>query len=74
MELFAMVWIVMGAVMVVVAALFLLTQGTGPRSTIIIATTACIGLPFLAFGIWGRYAELKPYRYQQRNRKKCRKV
>ncbi len=68
MKLFAIVWIVVGAIMVAVAAFFLITQGLGPATTTIIATTGCIGLPFLAFGIWGLYAELKPYQYEPKNR------
>ena len=66
---YAILWIALGAIMVSVAAVFLLTQGFGPTSTTIIATTGCIGVPFLAFGIWGLYAELKPYHYEPKNRK-----
>ncbi len=68
MKLFAIMWIVVGAIMVSVAAFFLITQGFGATSTTIIATTGCIGLPFLAFGIWGLYAELKPYHYEPKNK------
>ncbi len=68
MKLFAIMWIVVGAVMVSVAAFFLITQGFGAGTTTIIATTGCIGLPFLAFGIWGLYAELKPYHYEPKNK------
>ena len=68
MKLFAIVWIVAGAIMVSVAAFFLITQGFGPSTTTVIATTGCIGLPFLGFGIWGLYAELKPYHYEPKNR------
>ena len=66
-KLFAIVWIIVGAVLVAVAVFIPLTQGLGPGSTTIIGTAACIGAPFLAFGIWGLYAELKPYHYERRN-------
>jgi membrane protein CcdC involved in cytochrome C biogenesis len=69
MKAFAIIWIVLGAVMVSVAAFFFLTQGFGPASTTIIATMSCIGIPFAIFGIWGLYAELKPYHYQRRTPK-----
>lgn len=68
MKLFAIMWIIVGAVMVSVAAFFLITQGFDAGTTTIIATTGCIGLPFLAFGIWGLYAELKPYHYVPKNK------
>ncbi len=68
MKLFAIVWIVVGAGLVAAALITLLTQGLGPASTTIIATTGCIGVPFLAFGVWGLYAELKPYHYEPRKR------
>ncbi len=68
MKLFAIVWIVVGAGLVAAALITLLTQGFGPASTTIIATTGCIGVPFLAFGVWGLYAELKPYHYEPRKR------
>ncbi len=68
MKLFAIVWIVVGAGLVAAALITLLTQGFGPVSTTIIATTGCIGVPFLAFGVWGLYAELKPYHYEPRKR------
>ncbi len=68
MKWFAITWIVAGAIMVSVAAFFLITQGFNAGTTTIIATLGCIGLPFLAFGIWGLYAELKPYHYEPKNR------
>ncbi len=68
MKLFAIVWIVVGVGLVAAALITLLTQGFGPASTTIIATTGCIGVPFLAFGVWGLYAELKPYHYEPKNR------
>jgi hypothetical protein len=63
MKWFAIMWIAVGAIMVSVALFFLITQGFGEVSATIIGTTGCIGLPFLAFGIWGLWAELKPYHY-----------
>ena len=69
MKAYAIMWIVLGAVMLAVAAFFLLTQGFGPTSTTIITTMSCIGIPFLGFGIWGLYAELKPYHYERRSPK-----
>ena len=69
MKAYAIMWIVLGAVMVAVAAYFFLTQGFVPASTTIITTMSCIGIPFLAFGIWGLYAELKPYHYERRSPK-----
>lgn len=66
MKVFAIVWIVVGAALVVAAAFFLLRHAAGPASTTFIATFGCIGLPFLGFAIWGLYAELKPYRYERR--------
>lgn len=66
MKLYAIIWIIVGAVMVSVAAYFLLAKGFGPESTTLIATMSCIGVPFLAFGIWGLYAEMKPYHYEKR--------
>ena len=68
MKLFAIIWIIVGALLVSVAAFFLLTQGFGAGTTTIIATTACIGVPFLIFGIWGLYTELKPYHYDPNDR------
>ncbi len=65
MKLFAIIWIVVGAGMTAAALFFLLTQGFGPTSTTLIATFGCIGVPFLAFGIWGLYQELKPYHYER---------
>jgi len=69
MKWFAIIWILPGAGMVSVAAVVLLTQGFGPASTTIIATLGCIGVPFLVFGIWGLFAELKPYHHEPKNRK-----
>jgi hypothetical protein len=68
MKLFAIIWTVVGAILVSTAAFFLITQGFGPTTTTLIATLGCVGLPFLAFGIWGLYAELKPYHYEPKNR------
>ncbi len=69
MKMFAIVYLVVGAVLTAVALFFLLTQGFGGAGSItVIATTGCLGLPFLAFGIWGLYAELKPYHYEPKNR------
>jgi hypothetical protein len=65
MKLFAIVWIVVGAGMTAAALYFLLAQGFGPTSTTLIATFGCLGVPFLAFGIWGLYQELKPYHYER---------
>ena len=69
MKVYAIIWIVVGAVMVAIAAFTFLSQGFGPASTTIITTLSCIGIPFLAFGIWGLYAELKPYHYERRQPK-----
>jgi hypothetical protein len=66
MKVFAIVWIVVGAVLVAAAAFFFLTHVAGPASTTLIATFGCIGVPFLGFGIWGLYAELKPFHYERR--------
>lgn len=68
MKWYAIMWIVLGAVMLSVALFFLITQGFNATSTTIIATTGCIGLPFLAFGVWGLWAELKPWHYEPRKR------
>lgn len=69
MKTFAIVWIVVGAAMTAAALYFLIAQGFGPTSTTLIATFGCIGVPFLGFGIWGLYAELKPYHYERRTPK-----
>ena len=69
MKWFAIIWILVGAVMVAVAAVTFLTQGLGPATMTVVTTTGCIGVPFLAFGVWGLYAELKPYKYEPKNRK-----
>ncbi len=66
MKVFAIVWIVAGAALVSIAAVLLLTRGFGPGTTTLIATSACVGAPFLAFGVWGLYAELKPYHYERK--------
>jgi predicted phage tail protein len=65
-KLFAVVWIVLGAVFVAAAAFILLAHAAGPASGTLIATFGCIGVPFLAFGVWGLYQELKPYHYERR--------
>jgi hypothetical protein len=59
-KLLAIVWIIVGALLVAAAAFLVLTQAAGSVSTGMIATFACIGIPFLAFGVWGLYQELKP--------------
>lgn len=69
MKLFAIVWIVVGALMVAAAAFIFLTHAAGPASGSLIATFGCIGVPFLAFGIWGLYQELKPWHYEPRQKK-----
>ncbi len=69
MKWFAILWILVGAGLVSAAAVVLLTQGFGQTTTTLIATFGCIGVPFLAFGVWGLYAELKPYHYEPKNRK-----
>ncbi len=60
MKVFAIVWLLVGAGLVAASLFFLLTQGLGATSTTIIATTGCIGIPFLGFGAWGLYTETKP--------------
>ena len=60
MKLFAIVWIVLGAFFVAAAAFLALTRAAGSASTGLLATFGCIGVPFLAFGSWGLYQELKP--------------
>ena len=69
MKMYAIIWIVVGAAMTAAALYILLSQGFGSTSTTLIATFGCIGLPFVAFGIWGLYAELKPYHYERRTPK-----
>ncbi len=69
MKLFAISWIIVGAGMTAAALYILLAQGFGPASTTLIATFGCLGLPFLGFGIWGLYSELKPYHYERRTPK-----
>ncbi len=69
MKLFAIVWAVMGALLVSASVIMLITQGFGPGWTTGILTTGCLGVPFLAFGVWGLYAELKPYHYEPKKPK-----
>ncbi len=45
--------------MVSVAIFLLITQGLGSELSTIIGTMACVGIPFVGFGIWGLYVELK---------------
>ncbi len=69
MKLFAIVWIIVGAAMAAAAVVLFLTNAAGLGTTTMVATFGCIGVPFLAFGIWGLYQELKPYRYERRQPK-----
>ncbi len=69
MKLFAIVWILVGAGMLAASVVVFLTRAAGPASTSLVTTFACIGLPFLAFGVWGLYQELKPYHYERRQPK-----
>ncbi len=69
MKWYAIIWILVGAGMVAGAIVTFLLQGLGPGTTTVIATLGCVGVPFLAFGVWGLYAELKPYHYEPKNRK-----
>lgn len=66
MKLFALAWTVVGALLVAAAIVVFLTQALGPATMTVVATTACLGVPFLAFGVWGLYAEMKPYHYETR--------
>lgn len=69
MKLFAIVWIVVGAGLVAGAAVLFLTNAAAAATTTLVGTFGCIGVPFLAFGIWGLYQELKPYHYERRQPK-----
>ncbi len=69
MKLFAIVWIVVGAGLSAAAAVMFLTNAAGPGTLTMATTLGCIGIPFLAFGIWGLYQELKPYHYERRQPK-----
>ncbi len=69
MKLFAIVWILVGAGLVAAAVVLLLTNAAGPATTTMVGTFGCIGVPFLAFGVWGLYQELKPYHYERRQPK-----
>ena len=60
MKLFAVVWIALGTLFVAGAAFLALTHAAGPASTGLMVTFGCIGVPFLAFGVWGLYQELRP--------------
>ena len=66
MKIFAIVWIIVGGALVAAAAFFWLAHAGGEASNTLITTFGCIGIPFLGFGIWGLYAELKPYHYERR--------
>ncbi len=66
MKLFAITWILVGAAMVAAAIVLFLTNAAGPASTTVLITFACIGVPFVSFGVWGLYQELKPYHYERR--------
>jgi hypothetical protein len=68
-KLFAVVWIVVGAGMSAAAVLLFLTNFAGPASGTMMATFGCLGVPFLGFGVWGLYQELKPYHYERRTPK-----
>ena len=68
MKWYAILWIVLGAGMILAAIVLFLTQGLGSGTTTTVATLSCIGVPFLAFGVWGLYAELKPYHYEPKRR------
>jgi hypothetical protein len=52
--------------MVAAAVVVFLNHAAGAASGTLIGTFACIGAPFLAFGIWGVYAELQPWHYEGR--------
>ncbi len=69
MKLFAIVWTILGAAMVAASAVLFLTRAAGVATGTMVATFGCIGVPFLAFGIWGLYQELKPYHYERRDPK-----
>ena len=69
MKLFAIVWIVLGAGFVAAAAFLELTQAAGQATGKMILTFGCLGVPFLAFGIWGLYQELKPWHYERKTPK-----
>jgi uncharacterized membrane-anchored protein YitT (DUF2179 family) len=69
MKLFAIVWILVGAGLVAAAVVLFLTNVAGPATGTMVATFGCIGVPFLAFGVWGLYQELKPYHYERRQPK-----
>jgi hypothetical protein len=63
---FAITWIVVGAGFVAAALFLELTHAAGPASGTMITTFGCLGVPFLGFGIWGLYQELKPYHYERK--------
>lgn len=65
MKLFAIVWILVGAGMVAASIVLFLSGAAGPATGTLVPTFACIGVPFLAFGVWGLYQELKPYHYER---------
>ena len=69
MKLFAIIWIVVGGLLVAAAAFLGLTHAAGPASGTVITTFGSIGVPFLGFGIWGLYQELKPYHYERKQPK-----
>jgi hypothetical protein len=63
---FAITWIVVGAGFVAAALFLELTHAAGPASGTMITAFGCLGVPFLGFGIWGLYQELKPYHYERK--------
>ncbi len=69
MKWYAIIWVFVGAAMVAAAIVTFFAQGFGPGTTAVIATLGCVGAPFLAFGVWGLYVELKPYHYEPKGRK-----
>ncbi len=66
MKVFAITWILVGAAMVAAAIVLFLTNAAGPANGTMVITFACIGVPFVSFGVWGLYQEMKPYRYERR--------
>ncbi len=69
MKLFALVWILVGAGMVAAAVVLFFTRAAGIATPTLVGTFGCVGMPFLGFGVWGLYQELKPYHYARRQPK-----
>ncbi len=69
MKLFAIVWILLGAGMVAAAIVLFLTNAAGVANGTLVTTFGCLGVPFLGFGVWGLYQELKPNHYERRQPK-----